>query len=137
MTVITVIDYSIMVYFFCKFYVNYKKITTTDKVKNLMSNILKTRKTVSNYIFVKITFVVMLFILLFILYFNNEPHIINSRHLAEQQGKTVIIYIVYFAIVTIFIAVAAAFVWLFYKIIYGMLLKRLKKNYDELKKIDL
>src|SRR5690606_10962071 len=29
MAVITVIDYGIMVYFFCQFYINYRKITTT------------------------------------------------------------------------------------------------------------
>lgn len=135
-TLITILDYGIMVYFFCMFYINYKKITTTDRVKNLMSNILKTRKTVSNYIFVKITFIVILLFTMFVLYFNNEPEMINTRHLAEEKGKVVMVYLVYFAAVAICIAVFALMVWLFYKLIYGFLLKRLRKNYDELKKID-
>ncbi|RWW92122.1 hypothetical protein [Flavobacterium cerinum] len=134
---ITVIDYGIMVYFFCQFYINYKKITTTDQVKNLMANILKTRKTVSNYIFVKIGFVITLFIILFIIYFNNEPQILALRHDAEEHGKIAMLYLIYFAAVVIFIIVIAFVIWLFYKLIYGMLLKRLIKNYNELKKIDL
>lgn len=135
-TVITVIDYGIMFYFFCLFYINYKKITTTDQVKNLMANILKTRKTVSNYIFVKISFIVILLITIFIVYFNNEPEMQNMRHLAEEQGKVGLVYLMYFVLVAISIAIFALALWLFYKLIYGLLLKRLRKNYDELKKID-
>ncbi|MCO6146648.1 hypothetical protein [Flavobacterium sp. NRK1] len=135
-TGITVIDYGIMVYFFCLFYINYKKITTTDRVKNLMSSIIKTRKTVSNYIFVKISFIVILLTTMFIIYFNNEPEMLNTRHIAEEKGKEAMLYLVYFAAVAISIAVFALVVWLFYRLIYGLLLKRLRKNYNELKKID-
>ncbi|MDV6170390.1 hypothetical protein R1T16_18285 [Flavobacterium sp. DG1-102-2] len=135
-TGITVIDYGIMIYFFCLFYINYKKITTTDKVQNLMANILKTRKTVSNYIFVKITFIVILLVAIFILYFNNEPEMINTLQLAEAKGRFFIVCIVYFAAVAVSIAVFAGLLWLFYRLLYGLLLKRLKKNYNELKKID-
>ncbi|MNK51019.1 hypothetical protein D3C87_699110 [compost metagenome] len=134
---VTIIDYGIMVYFFCMFYINYKKITTTDKVKNLMASILKTRKTVSNYIFVKITSVIIFSFILFITYFNNEPQILFQRHNAEESGKTVVLYLVYFAVVIIFIALFALAIWLIYKLVYGILLKRLRKNYEELKKIDL
>lgn len=134
---INAIDYAIMVYFFCQFYINYKKITTTDRVKNLMSSIIKTRKTVSNYIFVKITFTVILLIYIFIIYYNNEPEMLHTRLVAEQQGRTTIVNIVYFALVILGIAIFATLLWLLYRLIYGMLLKRLNKNYNELKKIDL
>lgn len=136
-TVITAIDYTIMVYFFCLFYINYKKITTTDKVKNLMSSIIKTRKTVSSYIFVKIVFIVILLTYMFIVLFYNEPEMIHTRLIAEEKGKSFVLYLVTTIVVIFSIAVFATLVWLFYKLIYGMLLKRLKKNYDELKKIDL
>lgn len=102
-----------------------------------MSNILKTRKTVSNYIFVKIVFIITLLAAMFIITFNNEPEILAMRHEAEENGRIVILYLVYFAAVIISIAVFALCVWLFYRVIYGMLLKKLRKNYDELKKIDL
>lgn len=137
MAVITVIDYGIMVYFFCQFYINYRKITTTDQVKNLMTSILKTRKTVSNYIFVKISFTIILICTIFILYFNNEPEILSMRKHAEETGSTFILCLVYFVVVLIAVVAFATVIWLFYRLIYGLLLKRLRKNYEELKKIDL
>jgi hypothetical protein len=73
---------------------------------------------------------------MFIVYFNNEPEMINTRHIAEEKGKVVMLYLVYFAAVAISIAVFAFVIWLFYRLVYGFLLKRLRKNYDELKKID-
>lgn len=134
---VTIIDYGIMVYFFYMFYVNYRKITTTDQVKSLMANILKTRKTVSNYIFVKISFFIVFSLMLFIIYFNNEPQILFQRHNAEVQGESLVLYLIYFAVAIIFIALFALATWLIYRLIYGILLKRLRKNYDELKKLDL
>ncbi len=136
LTAVTVIDYGIMIYFFCQFYINYRKITTTDKVKNLMSSILKTRKTVSNYIFVKISFIVILLTAMFIISFYNEPEIVNLLHTADEKGKAGLVYLIYFVLVAVAVSFFALVVWLFYKLIYGMLLKRLRKNYDELKKID-
>lgn len=136
MIAITALDYMIMVYFFVQFYINYKKITTTDKVKNLMSNILKTRKTVSTYIFVKITYFIVFSIILFIILFNNEPAMLNTRHLAEEKGEIVKLYLTTICVILVSVAALASAVWLFYRLIYGFLLKRLRKNYDELKKID-
>ena len=136
LTAVTIIDYGIMIYFFCQFYINYRKITTTDKVKNLMSSILKTRKTVSNYIFVKISFIVILLTAMFIISFYNEPEIVNILHSADEKGKAGLVYLIYFVLVAVAVSFFALVVWLFYRLIYGMLLKRLRKNYDELKKID-
>lgn len=136
MIAVTVIDYGIMLYFFALFYINYKKITTTDKVKNLMTSILKTRKTVSTYIFVKISYCVVLIMALLIFLFNNDPEMLNTRQLAEQKGSIVMVYLTTFVVVVVCVAFFAFLFWLFYRLIYGLLLKRLKKNYDELKKID-
>ena len=133
---INVVDYGIMAYFIYQFYLNYKKITTTDKVQNLMMNILKTKKTVSNYIFVKICFIVVLLSTLTILWFNNEPRLVNYLHKAEEQGKITWLYVVYIAGFIVAISIICLAIWLFYKLIYGILLKRLRKNYNELKKID-
>ncbi|MHA3788565.1 hypothetical protein ACX0HA_10175 [Flavobacterium hauense] len=136
MIAVTALDYMIMVYFFAQFYINYKKITTTDKVKNLMVSILKTRKTVSTYIFVKITYFIVFSIMLFIILFNNEPAMLNTRHLAEEKGEIVKLYLTTIVVILVSVAALATVIWLFYRLIYGLLLKRLNKNYEELKKID-
>ena len=48
---ITIFSYAVLAYFFYKFYINYKTINSTDNAKTLMENILKTRRTVKQYVF--------------------------------------------------------------------------------------
>lgn len=134
---ISIGDYAIMVYFMVMFYINYRKISTTDQVKNLMANILRTRKTVSTYIFVKIAFIIACFAIMFVAYFNNDPELISLLEKSEQNGKSGLVYFIYIGITVVCIAIFVFIVWLFYRIIYGLLLKSLRRNYDELKKIDL
>jgi hypothetical protein len=133
---ITVADYVIMAYFFYKFYLNYRKISTTDRVKNLMVNILKTRKTVSNYIMVKLFYIVVLFVVISIAMFNNDPEAVDLLNRSEANGSMVQFYLLLFVLEIIGLGVLIFLFWLFYKLIYGFLLKRLYRNYEELKKID-
>lgn len=133
----TVGDYAIMIYFMAMFYINYRKISTTDKVKNLMANILRTRKTVSTYIFVKIAFIIACFIIMFAAYFNNDPEMGALLQQSEENGKGSLVYLIYIGGTVVCIGIFVLCVWAFYRIIYGLLLKRLRKNYDELKKIDM
>lgn len=130
------ISYGIIIYFFFIFYKNYKKITATDNVKNLMASILKTRKTVSNYIFVNILYVIVCSIVLFAMYFYNDEQLINAFQQSEAHGNVVSFYIMYIVMAVVTIGILILIVWLFYKLVYGFLLKRLYRNYEELKKID-
>jgi hypothetical protein len=132
----SILSYAIIIYFLVRFYINYKKITTTDNVKTLMATILKTRKTVSNYIFVNIAYIVICSIIAFIIIFNNDANLLNMLHKSEANGKEAMFYLVYIGLTVVFIAVFCLIIWLFYKLIYGILMKRLRRNYDELKKID-
>lgn len=132
----SIISYGIIIYFLVRFYLNYKKITTTDNVKTLMATILKTRKTVSHYIFVNIAYIIICSIVAFIIIFNNDANLINLLHKSEANGKEAMFYLIYIGVTVAFIAVFCLVIWLFYKLIYGILLKRLRRNYDELKKID-
>ncbi|AWH86669.1 hypothetical protein HYN59_16825 [Flavobacterium album] len=133
----TIIGYGIIIYFFCMFYINYRKITTTDNVKNLMSSILRTRKTVSNYIIANIIYLVVTCVVVFIIYFNKDTQLIATLHKYEMNGNAGMFYMIYILLAVICIGIIILFIWLFYKLIYGLLLKRLRHNYEELKKIDL
>lgn len=135
-TALYAVDYIIMAYFFYKFYINYKKITSTDNVNNLMVNIINTRKTVSTYIFVKVSYMIVLAIITFIFMYNNDPLWLSALHSAEESGNGPKATAVYIIVALLAITALAFFLWLFYRLIYGFLLKRLKRNYDELKKID-
>ncbi|RYJ42315.1 hypothetical protein [Flavobacterium beibuense] len=133
----TVIDMGINVVFMYLFYINYKKIKNTDKVKNLMANILKSRKIVSRYIMVKLiaTFILALISIQYV--HTYDPKWIELFQEAEQEGKGFVINLLYYGVGIIAILLFVALFWLFYKLIYGLLLKRLNRNYQELKKIEI
>lgn len=134
---IYIIDYIIIVYFIYLFYRNFKKIKSTDTVKNLMSNILKTRKTVSNYILVKIIYIIITSCISFVLFFNFDPEWIKLMHNAEENGKATLALVLFIVGSMIGLIFIILLFWVFYKIIYGLLLKELHKKYQELKKMDL
>ncbi len=136
-TPMSVISYGIILYFMYIFYMRYKKISSTDSVKTLMHNILITRKAVSSYIFVNIAYVSISIIVLFIIMFNNHAGIISVINKFEQDGHLLNFYLIALIFGVIFIGIFILVMWLFYKLVYGLLLKRLYKNYEELKKIDL
>ncbi|MEL1245095.1 hypothetical protein AAEO56_12525 [Flavobacterium sp. DGU11] len=133
----TVFGYVIIIYFFCMFYINYRKITTTDNVKKLMDSILKTRKTVSHYIIANIAYLIISFIIVFIIYFQKDQKLLTTLHKYEEHGNAMMFYCIYIALAIVCIGIFVLVFWLFYKLIYGVLLKRLRHNYEELKKIDL
>lgn len=62
---------------------------------------------------------------------HHNPEVADKIEQANS-GQTILIYAVFIAITGIFVLL----MWLFYKLIYGLLLKRLNKNYKELKKLD-
>lgn len=133
---ITII-YIVVVYFIVKFYLMYKKVSTTDNTKQLMDSILKTRKTVQNYILFNLITFAFGFIALFSFVFK-----ISSEKISlERTGKIIEISSKGYALTVLFIIIVTVIfttiVWFFYKLLYGFLLKRLKNNFNELKKIDL
>lgn len=132
--VLTIINYVVIIIFIYKFYINYKKINTTDSVKELLTSILKTRKTVKNYVWYNLAMITISFIIVMISQIIYDPNI--SKLITKINNNSNIGYIL---IVGIYLVVLAVFIGafiLFYRLIYGFLLKRLKKNYHELEKIE-
>lgn len=132
----SVIGYSIIIYFFYRFYTNYRKITATDNVKKLMASILSTRKVVNMYILVNIIWGIISCIIIFIIFFNKDATFKEALHQSEANGSQLTFYLIYILGVLIGLSVIVGVIWGFYKLVYGLLLKRLHKNYNELKKID-
>ncbi len=127
---LTIFNYGVIAVFIYLFYKNYAAISTTTSTKKLMSDILKTRKTVQYYVWYNLAMIAVSMIIGFVLAFNINPEI--NKLLTNQK-----VYI--FSIVLCVFALAFFLVvfWLFYRLIYGILLRRLLNNYKELKKIDL
>lgn len=134
MLVISIINYVVIVYFIYKFYSNYKKINATDSVNQLLKNILNSRKTVKQYVNYNLLIIGFILIVAFAAQTMYEPklqEIINKFGTDSNKG-----YILVFGIYFVFILVFIFIIWLFYRLIYGYFLRKLKRNYKELEKIE-
>ena len=136
-SVLDIVHYAVILFFIYLFYKNYRAINTTDTVKDLMKSILKTRKTVQYYVWYNVGMVSFLIVLGLTFYFMFDPNmqkLINEGTQSDNSTNFPVIFIVtvYIVLTTIFIVI----IWLFYKVLYGILMRRLQKNYYELKKID-
>ncbi|WP_395050631.1 hypothetical protein [Flavobacterium sp.] len=128
------LNYGVILVFIYLFYKNYVIITATVSTKQLMKDILKTRKTVQCYVWYNLGMVALSLIIGFFIAFTSNPEVMILRDKVASDGKVLAITI---GILILTIAVFLSLFWLFYKLLYGILLKRLYRNYNELKKIDL
>ncbi len=122
-TVLVTLSFIVGVVFVTLFYKNYKNICVSDSTKKLMNDILKTKKIVSTYIIIQlilagITIIWSAYATAQSYDLSNDEHLLNSTK--------------FWIIITIFTIFMLGVFWLFYQLLYGILLKRLKKNYKEL-----
>lgn len=120
-----IVTYAILFYFFAQFYLNYNQISTTDSTRQLMKKILKTRKTVRNYVFFNLSYLGLTMIVVTIASIN-----INIDQLNNKQ-----ILLVVFLMLIATIIILGLF-WLFYQLLYAILLRKLNRNYKELAKLE-
>ena len=131
------INYLVIVVFIYLFYKNYKTISTTDSTNQLMKNILKTRKTVQNYIWYNLAIITLSIIISIVLVFYHNPEFISLMENAVSNGHKLLFISITIGISILLIIIIICLFWLFYKLLYGFLLKKLYANYNELRKIDL
>lgn len=127
-------NYVVIGTFIYFFYKNYAKISATVSAKQLMKDILKTRKTVQYYVWYNLGILAFGMILGLVSVFSTSPETENLKEAIMKSNLAIAFTIISFVI--IFIVFFGLF-RLFYKVLYGFLLKQLHANYEELKKIDL
>ncbi|HCL07243.1 MAG TPA: hypothetical protein DHV91_00605 [Flavobacteriaceae bacterium] len=132
-----VIGYAFLIYFFFMFYKNYKSISTTASSKGLMEQILKTRKTVKHYVIFNLLFLYISIVIGLFIELNNNPDVALRTAEFTASGDYYIFYGIMLATTLLMMALLTAILLGFYYLIYGILLKKLKNNYKELKKIEL
>lgn len=137
MLVLNIVNYVIIIGFIIVFYKNYRSISTTDATQQLMKSILKTKKTVQNYIWYNLAMIAVSIIITLIMLFNHNPKMISLMDKEISQGHQTYFICICTLISIIFIILIIGLFWLFYRLLYGVLLKKLFTNYKELKKIDL
>ena len=127
-------NYGVILVFIYLFYKNYVLISTTVSTKQLMKDILKTRKTVQCYVWYNLGMATLSLLFGFFIAFTSNPEVMVLSDKIANDGKVMAITIgILILTITIFLCIF----WLFYKLLYGILLKKLYRNYNELKKIDL
>ena len=133
--VATYLSTGVVIYFIYKFYQMFKRIEVSDNTKTLMNTILNTRKIVKQYINFNLifAFIIIESVLVFGIIKEYSKIAIAKGLPAEIPLKVYILGGL--AAIVIGVILVGVF-WLIYHILYGILLKRLKKNYKELAQLD-
>ena len=133
--VLFVIGYAITFFFIFLFYRNYKKISATDDVSTLMKNILRTRRTVKYYIAYVLIYngltAIVVFSYMIYLHINSQDQTLTKYSFDTLD------WIKFIGVGLIVLTLFLGLIWLFYRLLYGILLKKLHKNYKELRKLEL
>lgn len=139
MLVSNILYYVVFFTFIILFYRNYKKISATDSIKVLMRNIIRTRKTVKYFIIYNLVSASIMLIGMNIFYYNNQDRIFQV--MVKDYGVLATMdpdqfFTTFFLIQFIIGLGVIVLIFLFYRFVYGTLLRRLKRNYHELEKME-
>lgn len=131
-TGLTVFSYAIILIFSYLLYKAYKSISVTDNAKKLMESILKTRKIIKYYVLYNLIMAGLSLLIGFYFALHHDTEAIKLIDSLDKNGL-----IIFTAFVIFFTILFVLVIWGFYKLIYGFLLKRLNRNYKELKKLEV
>ncbi|WP_179316850.1 hypothetical protein [Winogradskyella undariae] len=129
---LNIMSYAVIILFIYLLWKAHKAISVTDNAKKLMESILKTRKIIKYYVIYNL--LLALISIPISLSFSISEHPELSKQISTASSAQLAIMLL---IVIIFTAVFLTVIWLFYKLIYGILIKRLNRNYKELKKLEV
>lgn len=136
--VVSIIQYMVVFYFIYQFYKRYREISVLDSAKKLTSKILRTRKTVKHYVFFSLSMVLIGFAIWVVgIYFSDN--VIESLNL-EGNFEGMSAEKVKFTIMAVFAVFGVLITALFggiYFLLYGLLTRKLRKNFRELQKLEL
>lgn len=126
--VLKVLSLTITAYFVFKFYQNYKVIKIEENLKKFILQIITFKKTVNAFILINIALLITFTSIFTIFVF----YILNTQNV-EITNSTLIGFVAGIIISTVFTVIM---VWLYYRVVYGIIIKKLDKNLIKLKAID-
>ena len=129
---LNIFSYLIILLFIYLLYKSYKAISSTDSAKKLMESILKTRKIIKYYVVFNLIMIFLSIPLSF--YFEYNENLEFHEQIAGFSTNQMLFL---YAFIVLIASVFLILLWLFYRLIYGILLKRLNRNYRELKKLEV
>ena len=110
------------------FFDSYRKINVEENLKKFILQIIKFKKTVNAFIFMNIALLVLFTFVItgFTLYLLSEQHI-------HMDNSTLAGFITGFVLMVL---ICVGLIWLYYRIVYGIILSRLGRSLEQLKKIE-
>ena len=137
--VLNIFYYSVVVYFIYQFYKRYKDISVLASAKTLMRQIIKTRKTVKLYIIFCLSMALVFFAFFIFGIYLSDDFLLAILQVSEKTNevplnkiRTAAIWILSVGGI-VFTAVAAGI----YFLLYGLLLRKLNRNYTDLKQLEV
>ncbi len=136
---INIVYYGGVLYFIFLFYRRYREISVLDNSKNLMRKIIKTRRTVKHYVIFSLATILIFVGLLILGVYLDDGLIENFTELSEktknisrEKLKTSLII----SLITMGVGMTAVLGGIYY-LLYGLLLRKLKANYKELRRLEI
>ncbi|WP_281540714.1 hypothetical protein [Maribacter aestuarii] len=135
---LSILTYAVALYFIFQFYQRFKEISVLDDSKKLMQKIIKTRKTVKHYVIFSLSMIMVTVIIMVIgIYLNEDitnsfPELKSSlENISEDKLRITLMLTI-----GIFGVLLTLFMGVVYFLLYGLLLRKLNKNYAELKHLE-
>tara|TARA_R110001592_G_scaffold113259_2_gene312282 strand:- start:1530 stop:2180 length:651 start_codon:yes stop_codon:yes gene_type:complete len=136
---LSIFIYSVAFYFIFQFYQRFKEISVLDNSKNLMRKIIKTRRTVKHYVIFSLSMIMVTIVIIVIgVYLNDNialafPELKEGLKNVSQEKLKIAIMLS----IGIFGIILTLFMGGIYFLLYGLLLRKLKKNYSELRQLEI
>ena len=132
---LTILQYAVAIYFIFQFYKRYREISVLDDAKKLMNKIFRTRQTVKHYVLFCLAMVLLIFGV-FLVGMALDDNLVETLNLKNQnidpdQLKWLLIGVMTVAGI-LFTGLLAGI----YFLLYGLLTRKLSRNYIELKRME-
>ncbi|KAA0130377.1 beta-carotene 15,15'-monooxygenase [Chryseobacterium sp. SN22] len=126
--VLKILSLLVTAYFVYRFYLNYRGIKVEENLKKFILKIIQFKRTVNAFILINIALLVT-FTSIFTVFI---VYILNTQNI-EITNSTLAGFIAGTVISTVF---TVLMVWLYYRVVYGIIIKKLDRNLTQLREID-
>lgn len=114
--------------FVIKFFISYRSIRVESNLKKFILQIISFKKTVNLFILINILFLVISTLLLVVFMFRTL-----ALQNVEMSSSTVAGFVTGLVLSLVF---SVGLIWLYYRLVYGIIIKRLSRNLAQLQEIE-
>ncbi|WP_370895362.1 beta-carotene 15,15'-monooxygenase [Chryseobacterium gossypii] len=125
---IKILSLLVTAYFVFKFYKNYRKIKIEENLKGLIIRIIKFKKVVNAFILISIVLLIAFTSVFTAFIF----YALNTQNIRPTNSDLAIVI----AGIIVSTILSVLLVWLYYRLVYGIIIRKLDKNLKHLKEID-